>query len=121
MGVVFAGIVFPDGLPDLPGNGNVLEISPPVAEAKPPQMLSGLTFPPALMAHMQGLEPAKQRELLGHFLRLQQQERLRRQQLQQAQQAHPASGQANSLGMSIPPNPMGTVTSISPGLHVSNL
>ena len=116
MGAVFVGIVFSDGLPDLPGNGNVLEISPPVAEAKPPQMLSGLTFPPALMAHMQGLEPAKQKELLEQCILLLQ----RQLRLQQTQQAHPASGQVNSLGMSIPPNPMGTVTSISPGLHVSS-
>ena len=113
----FAGAVFPDGLPDLPGSGNALDIPLLVAEANPPQVLSGFTFPPALMARIQGLEPAKQRELLAHFIRLQQQERLR---LQQTQQARPASGQVNLSGMSIPPNPLGVVPSVPPGLHVSS-
>ena len=119
----FAGAVFPDGLPDLPGSGNALDVQAPVEEVKP-QLLSGLTLPAALIARMQGLEPAKQRQLFAHFIRVQQQqEQLRRQQLQQNQQLHTASGQ--TLGspamMSIPPHPYSAVASIPAGLHVSTL
>ncbi|KAG6373305.1 hypothetical protein JVT61DRAFT_6443 [Boletus reticuloceps] len=111
----FVGAVFPDGLPDLPGSGNTLDVQPSVQEAKPP---SGITIPPALLARMQGLDPATQRQLLAHCLQLQQQERLRRQQLQ-TQQPHTASGQAlGSLGMSIPPNPY-SVPNIPAGLHTN--
>lgn len=117
----FAGAVFPDGVPDLPGSGNVLDGQPSAEEAKP-QPLSGMTFPPAFIARMQSLEPAKQKQLLAHFLRAQHQEQLRRQQLQQTQQPHTASSQAlNSLGISTPPNPYSTVVNIPAGLHVGTL
>ncbi|KAF8134853.1 hypothetical protein EV363DRAFT_1396322 [Boletus edulis] len=114
----FVGAVFPDGLPDLPGSGNTLDVQPSVQEAKP-LLLNGITIPPALLARMQGLDPATQRQLLAHCLQLQQQERLRRQQLQ-TQQPHTASGQAlGSLGMSIPPNQYNMVPNIPAGLHTN--
>jgi hypothetical protein len=121
MGNSFAGAVFPDGLPDLPGSGNALEVQPTVEEAKP-QPLSGLTIPPALIARMQGVEPARQRQIFAHYLRVQQ-EQLRRQQLQQTQQLHStAPGQSvGSLGISIPPNPYSAVAGIPAGVHVSAL
>ncbi|KAF8558098.1 hypothetical protein OG21DRAFT_1481638 [Imleria badia] len=113
----FAGAVFPDGIPDLPGSGNALDVQPSPAEVKP-QLLNGLTFPPAFLARMQGLEPAKQKQVLAHIIRVQQQEQLRRQQLQQVQQPHTASGQASSsLGMSMSLNPYTSMPNISAGLH----
>ncbi|KAG8213163.1 hypothetical protein J3R82DRAFT_11572 [Butyriboletus roseoflavus] len=119
MASCFAGAVFPDGVPDLPGSGNVLDIQPPVEEAKP-RSLSGFNFTPALRARMQGLEPAKQKQLIAHFLRAQQQEQLRLQQLQQTQQPYTASSQTlNSLGISTPPNPYGTSANIPVGLHAN--
>ena len=120
MGNSFAGAVFPDGIPDLPGNGNTLDVPPSVEEAKP-QLSNGLAIPPALIARMHGLEPAKQRQLFAHFIRVQQ-EQLRRQQPQQTQQLHTAPSQTlGSLGMSIPPNPYSAVAGIPAGLHVSAL
>jgi len=117
----FAGAVFPDGLPDLPGSGNALDLQPSVEGSKP-QLYGGLPLPPAFIARMQGLEPAKQKQLLAYVVRLQQQEQLRRQQLQQTQQSHAASGQAlNSFGASIPPNPYSAVANAPAGLHVSTL
>lgn len=117
----FIGAVFPDGIPDLPGSGNALDVQFSAGEAKP-QPLSGISLPPAFIARMQGLEPAKQKQLLAHFLRAQQQEQLRRQQLQQTQQPHAASSQAlNSFGISTPSNPFGTVVNVPVGLHVSTL
>lgn len=111
--------MFPDGIPDLPGSGNSLDVQPLAAEAKL-QLFNGLNLPPAFLARMQGLEPAKQKQLLAHIIRIQQQEQLRRQQLQQTQQLHTTSGQAsNSLGMSMPPNPYTVVPNISTSLHVS--
>ncbi|KAH0833161.1 hypothetical protein J3R83DRAFT_12188 [Lanmaoa asiatica] len=122
VGSSFAGAVFPEGLSDLPGSGNTLDVQPAVEEAKP-QPSSGLNFPPALIARMQGLEPAKQRQLFAHFIRAQQQEQLRRQQLQQTQQTqqtHTASSQTlNSLGMS--PSQYGAVANIPAGLNVGTL
>lgn len=121
MGSSFAGAVFPDGVPDLPGSGNALDGQSSTEEAKP-QSLSGMNFPPAFVARMQGLEPAKQRQLLARFFQAQQQEQLRRQQLQQTQQPHTAPSQAlNSLGRSTPPNPYSTVANIPAGLHVGTL
>lgn len=110
----FAGAVFPEGLPDLPGSGNTLDIRSSVEEAKP-HPLSGTNIPPALLARLQGLDPAKQTQFLTQFMRAQQ-DHIRR---QQSQQAYNASSQAlNSLGMSMGPNPYGTVTNIPANLHV---
>lgn len=113
----FAGAVFPEGLPDLPGSGNALDVQSSVEEAKP-HPSSGSNIPPALLARMQGLDPAQQAQFFAQIMR----DQLRRQQLQQTQQPHNASSQAlNSLGMSIPTNPYGTVANIPAALHVGTL
>lgn len=116
-----AGTVFPDGIPDLPGSGNVLDTQPPVEQAKP-RPPSGLPLPQWLLARMQGLELAKQKQLLAQFVRSQHVDQLRRQQLQQTQQSHNTPGQSlNSLGMTVPQNPYTAVANIPAGLHVSTL
>jgi mediator of RNA polymerase II transcription subunit 25 len=114
-----AGTVFPDGIPDLPGSGNVLDTQPPVEQAKP-RPPSGLPLPQWLLARMQGLELAKQKQLLAQFVRSQHVDQLRRQQLQQTQQSHNTPGQSlNSLGMTIPQNPYTAVANIPAGLHAN--
>lgn len=114
MASCFAGAVFPEGVPDLPGNGNVLDVQPPVEEAKP----RPINLPPALVARMQSLEPAKQRQFLEQFVRVHQ-EQLRLQQLQQAQQHFTASSPTlNSLGISMPPNPYNSGANALAGSHV---
>ncbi|KAG9315132.1 hypothetical protein JVU11DRAFT_4255 [Chiua virens] len=108
----------PEGIPDFPGGVNALDNQPPAAEVKP-LAFGAPNFPPALKARLQGLEPAKQRQLLAQWIRASQ-EHLRRQQLQQTQQVHNTSGQAlNTLGMSIPPNMYNTVANIPAGLQLN--
>ncbi|KAF9243561.1 hypothetical protein BU15DRAFT_43066 [Melanogaster broomeanus] len=90
MGPSFAGAVFPDGLPDLPGTGNIPNI------------------PQAVMARLQGLDPAQQKQVLVHFARVQHEQLLRQRQQQQQQQQHAQTVTGldlGALGMPIPANP----------------
>ena len=115
MGTSFAGAVFSEGIPDLPGSGNILDVQPSADEMKT-QPLRGLNIHPAILARIQGIEPAKRKQMFTQL-----REQMLRQQLQQTQQPHNASGQApNSLGMSMPANMYGTVASVPAGLHVGN-
>jgi len=96
----FIGVIFLDNLPDLPGSGNALDGAPP--EVAEPLPLSGLNLPPEILARVQTLEPAKQRQFVAQLLA-----RARRQQQIQQVQA------ANSHGM---PIPYQAIATMPPGL-----
>lgn len=82
----FLGAVFPtSGLPNLPGRGNTLELVKPPADLR--GVLSGLNLPPVIAAQLQGLDPAKQKEVILQFVRRAQ---LHRQQHQHQHQQIPS-------------------------------
>ncbi|KIK94223.1 hypothetical protein PAXRUDRAFT_143360 [Paxillus rubicundulus Ve08.2h10] len=102
MGSTLAGAIFPDGLPDLPGNGNIPEPHERTGEAPKLPLPSGLNIPPMVMTRLQGLDPAQQKQVLVHFARAQQEQRLKHRQ-QQQQQAHMTLGQdLGALGIPMP-------------------
>ncbi|KAF8838598.1 hypothetical protein BDN67DRAFT_971308 [Paxillus ammoniavirescens] len=111
MGPTFAGAIFPDGLPDLPGNGNIPEPHEPTGEAPKLPLLSGLNIPPMVMARLQGLDPAQQKQLLARFAR---EQLLRQRQQQQQQQAQMILGQDLGAGIPMPANQYNTAAANIP-------
>jgi hypothetical protein len=111
----FAGAIFPDGLPDLPGNGNVPELHEPTGEAPKLPLPSGLNIPPMVMARLQGLDPAQQKQVLAHFAREQLLRQRQQQQQQQQQQAQMILGQdLGALGIPMPANQYNTAAANIP-------
>ncbi|KAL4066797.1 hypothetical protein J3A83DRAFT_4190032 [Scleroderma citrinum] len=125
----FAGAVFPlTGLPDLPGHGNTLETSKPPVDGRAIRDLSGLNFPPALIARLQNLDPVKQAQVIMQIQQAQIQ-RHQQQQLQaqsQTMQMLPTQdmGMSNinavttgNMGMNFHPNAPGAARPMASGIH----
>lgn len=125
----FLGAVFPTtGLPNLPGRGNTLEPVKPPADLR--GVLSSLNLPPVVVAQLQGLDPAKQKELILQFVRRAQLHRQQQHQQMPPQPTLPVQEMgtmgtpnvnvtaAGNMGMNnFPPNAPGATRPMASGVH----